>query len=187
MNATKIIGFDLDGVIVNHAPLRIEFAKSRGWELTPHQTSSEIIEHILPPSILDELKYTLYSDPVMALSAPLMPGARESLAALTSCDAPLFLISIRKSDTTAIQLLEKHGLWPRCFSPKNAFFVAKPEDKDVKAKELGITHYVDDEIRVLNALVSVKNKFLFDPIASFAEYAGYARVTSWDELMQQLL
>ena len=56
-----------------------------------------------------------------------------------------------------------------------------PEDKNTKAVELGVTHYFDDEPRVLEKLVDVKNKFLFDPIDALKN-SGYARVKSWKEI-----
>ena len=50
-----------------------------------------------------------------------------------------------------------------------------------KSKELDITHYFDDQQTILNKLVSVENKFLFDSLGVFKN-SGYARVKSWKEI-----
>jgi len=81
----------------------------------------------------------------------------------------------------ATNILKRHGLWPKYFNKTNAFFVLTPKDKDTKSKELGITHYFDDQHTILSELASVKNKFLFDNLDVFKN-SGYARVKSWKEI-----
>ena len=78
------------------------------------------------------------------------------------------------------------GLWPKYFNESNAFFVVEPIEKNIKAKELGITHYVDDETKILNVLEDVPNKFLFDHMNVFPE-GNYAKVTSHEELAKYFL
>ena len=180
------IGFDLDGVILDHAPNKIQLAKSFGFDIQRHQTPSEIINKIIVPrSKYLEFKYALYEDPRTALDVPLIPGAVSFIKNVTKAKIPFALISRRKSAENAILLLKKHKLWPKFFNENNVSFVMEPEDKDVKAIELGITHYIDDEPKVLAKLTSVKNKYLFDPLGAFPK-APFQRVKSWKELHRHI-
>ena len=54
-------------------------------------------------------------------------------------------------------------------------------EPETKEKELGITHYFDDQQTILDKLVNVDNKFLFDSVDVFKN-SGYARVKSWKEI-----
>ena len=160
----KIIGFDLDGVIINHMPAKIKLAKEFGFNLKPKQTPSEIIEFIIKRPVLDQFLQTLYYDSRFFKTAFLMRGVKSGLSKLQENDLPFVLISRRHEPKATIIALKYHGLWPKFFNENNTFFVAKPEDKNVKAREIGVTHYVDDEASVLEKLVDVKNRFLFVPV-----------------------
>jgi 5'(3')-deoxyribonucleotidase len=177
----KIVGFDMDGVIIDHVRNKIRLAGLFGVKLTPAQTPSEIIKNTMPEPQYRELQYLLYDHPEIGPSAPMMPGVKLVLEKLQKQGVPYFLISRRKRAGTAVKLLSRHGLWPKYFNKKNTYFVKEVEDKEVKAKALGITHYIDDEQKVLKALNSVKNKFLFDYIGVFKD-TPYNRITSWREI-----
>lgn len=86
----------------------------------------------------------------------------------------------------AKKILSKHSMWPRYFNDKNSFFVDKPEDKNKEAIRLGLTHYVDDELRVINILNDVPNKFLFDPFNVLEKANYYTSVKSWSEFKKHL-
>ena len=127
-----IIGFDMDGVIVNNTQPKIRLAKALGFKLLPEQTPSEIISKHLPLLVLRELQRNLYDNIETALTTPLMRGARGVLTAVKKSGFPYFLISRRRIPHIAQGILKKHGLWPYFFDEDNAFFVLEPEDKDVK-------------------------------------------------------
>lgn len=60
-------------------------------------------------------------------------------------------------------------------------------DKNNKARELGVTIYLDDQPSVLDVLVDIPQKFLFDPLYAYAkrsEYAQYNKIHSWDKFIQ---
>ncbi len=181
-----VIGFDLDGVIIDHTQKKILWAAAYGHNLKPEQTPAEVIEKLLPPDQLDEIKYLLYSHPEKSLEQPLMPGVQGALRLLQLKNIPLYLISRRKSGDLAKELLKIHNLWPRYFNEANTFFVDGKEDKDIKAKELGITHYVDDEYPVLDVLQSVKDRFLFDSCHVWGDLKKYPKIHSWPELIINL-
>ncbi len=183
----KIIGFDMDGVIVDHAPTKVMLADKMGFKIKPEETPSEVIKKLLPFDVYRALQHQLYDYPDTAYASSLMPGARELLTELVDAGKPFFLISRRRNPEVAVELLRQRGLWPKFFNENNAFFVLEKEDKNAKAQKLGITHYVDDETGVLEKLEFVKNKFLFDKFNVFAVADNYQKVGSWEDLRGQLL
>ena len=171
----------MDGVLLDNADTKIKIARKFGFELKLHHTPSEIIRTILPQVILENLQKILYDDHKIGISTPLMRGARALLADLQTRKIPIFLISRRKIPEVAIKILKKHALWPQYFNKNNSFFVIHPEDKDTRAAKLGITHYIDDELKVINVLSSVPNKFLFDQFNVFKTADHYTKIKSWSE------
>ena len=171
----------MDGVIIDHSTRKIVLAKKMGFKIKRRETSSEIIKDLIPEPEYKNLQFMLYNDPKISLLSPLMPGVKPALYRLQKNGTPFFLISRRQEHGLSKKLLAKHGLWPRYFNKENTFFVKEVVDKEIMAKKLGITHYVDDEQKVLDALVSVKNKFLFDPLGAFKN-PPVRRIKSWKEI-----
>ncbi|MDP1719198.1 MAG: hypothetical protein Q8L24_02115 [bacterium] len=184
----KIIGFDMDGVIIDNTANKIKLAKRFGVDLSPGDTTADFIETIVPEEILAKMRPLLYDDPVMALEASLLDGAREGLLRVKDSGQPYFLISRRRNSPMAIKLLEKHGIWPAIFNEKNAFFVREPEEKNAHAIRLGIDLYVDDQPSVLAKLPAVKTRLLFDRFGKFGPLSFVnGRISSWEELLGHLI
>lgn len=177
----------MDGVIIDHSALRIKLASDFGLKLRPEQTPSEIIKTIIPAPILNNVQKLMYNHPQISLSSPLITGVIDALKQIKESGIQYALISRRKDPQIAIKLLQKHAIWPKYLNEKNAFFVLEPEDKNKKALELGITHYIDDEIKILEKLNDVKNKFLFDNFNVFKTEKRFTRVSSWPELIKHLI
>lgn len=180
------IGFDMDGVIIDHTIPKIRLAEKYGFSITAEQTPSDVLRNIMPEKIRKEFQHALYSDDKIALSAPLMRGVKPALREISKRGIPFALITRRKDPAVTILLLKKHGLWPDFFHDKNTFFVLEPEDKNVKALELGLTHYLDDELKVLRALTGVENRFLFDKYGVFSEDDLYKKVFSWQHFLTHI-
>lgn len=180
------IGFDLDGVIIDFSLIRQALSKELGYNLKLEETPSDVIRTIIPEEIKHRLQHLIFDDLKYSLQLPLMNGARESLAALKDRGINFYLISRRKIPEVAVGLLKQHNLWPDYFNEQNAFFVSEPKDKEIAAKKIGITHYADDEIGVLEVLNSVLHRFLFDPFNVQPESDFYQRVQNWEELMNHL-
>ncbi|MEK7603925.1 MAG: hypothetical protein AAB461_02280 [Patescibacteria group bacterium] len=176
-----VMGFDMDGVIIDHSEQKIILAKNAGFNIKITQTPSELMSNLIPLTSYRELLNLLYNHPNIGMASPLMPGVKQSLAIIQKMNILIFLISRRKNGTIAMKLLAKHGLWPKYFNESNTHFVKEVADKETTAKKLGITHYIDDEQKVLNALISVKNKFLFDALGVFKN-SGHVRVESWKDI-----
>lgn len=183
----KIIGFDLDGVIVDFTDLKIHTAGKKGFIIKPKETPVSLFERLIPRVELENIKEILYSNPEIAPHAPLMLGARDGIKTIAESGVPYFLISRRRASEQAVACLKIHNLWPKYFNEKNTFFVTHPEDKNTKAIECGITHYIDDEILILNKLVDVKNRFLFDPHRVLTDSGECTRIHSWEELLNAFL
>ena len=177
----KIIGFDLDGVIIDHSKAKVSLAEKLGYRVNILETPASIIRTLMPKDSYKKLKNTLYDHPVIALKSPLMFGVRERLEDLREKNVPFFLISRRQTAKMPIELLKKHRLWPDFFNENNVSFVKERRDKNTRAIELGVTHYIDDEPEVLAELVDVKNRFLFDPLDIFKETL-YKKIRSWDTI-----
>ena len=182
-----IVGLDLDGVILDHTRAKITLAKKFGFSLQPEETPSELIKNILPHHTVRTMQHFLYNEPATTLRAEIFRGARAGLSQLKKAGVPLFLISRRENPELAIALLKKRSLWPSYFNAKNTSFVAEKEDKNKKAREFGITIYLDDQPSVLEKLADVPTRILMDRFGVFNEYDGqYKRGASWKEFLEQL-
>jgi len=182
----KIIGFDLDGVIIDHTESKLELAKQLGFSLTPEQTPSDVMKTILPHDLWRNLQHSLYNTEVVLGSASLMPGVLQVFEKMRDQNIPYALISRRHIPEQAINFLVQNSLWPGFLNAENTFFVPSKEDKNRKAAELGVTHYIDDELSVLEVLESVPHKFLFDHLNAFQQSNRFPRITSWDILLESL-
>lgn len=180
-----IVGFDLDGTILSNFKVKLRVAKAMGVNLLPEQTPAELIMNYFPEDLYRKFQNTVY-DSKEALSPVLMKGVGSILADLKKKKIPFYLISRRKSPEPAIKVMQKLELWPKYFNKKNSFFVHRPEDKDKKAIELGVTHYIDDELKVINALQNVPNRYLFDQFDVFKKADHYIKIGSWSEFKKHL-
>jgi phosphoglycolate phosphatase-like HAD superfamily hydrolase len=173
------IGFDMDGVLIDHTESKLVMAKSLGFELTKEQTPSQIMRSVLPKETWERIEPILFYDPQYAFISQIMPGALEVLKSLRKDSIPIFIISRRKKPSVAVEFLKMKGLWPHFFSEKNCSFVTHPHEKNAEAEKFGLTHYIDDEPTVLGSLTNVPNKFLFDQYNTFKDAKNYIRVTTW--------
>jgi len=180
-NGVKIIGFDLDGVIVDHTELKLQLAKEKGLNLEPRETHSNIIKKITPKDVLRDIQSALYCE---HNNQPLIQGALNVIKKIKNKNIPYFLISRRRKGDArerAVEIMKSRGLWPEFFDEDNVFFVESPEEKNESAKKLAVTHYFDDEEDVLGVMKCVPNRFLFDQFDNFPN-SHFDRVTNWKEL-----
>lgn len=175
-----VIGFDMDGVILNNSVIKLKTARNMGIKVRPSQTPSEIIKKFFDKESYEKFKNTMY-DSEKADIPPIMPGAKSILSTLKRENIPFFLISRRKDPKIPRIILKKHKLWPQYFNESNAFFVIDPIDKNIKAAKLGITHYIDDELKIIKVLSSVPNKFLFDQFNVFEKSNDYKKIKNWSQ------
>jgi hypothetical protein len=184
----QIIGLDLDGVIIDNTNPKIEFAKKMGFDLKPENTPAERLDRILPTEILAPMREFLYYDPKTALRAEIVRGAKTGLERIKKSGYPYFLISKRAVPRIAVEILKKHGLWPKYFNHDNSFFISESESKDPKAAELGINVFLDDQPAVLAKLPSVPQRILFDRYKVFGDLDfEHIKVNSWEEFITHII
>ena len=190
----KIIGLDLDGVILDHTQNRLAVSRKFGYRLDLADTPSDIFSKKISRDSYPKIAKILYDEPGVALKVPLMTGAKKGLGFLRqSPHFRYYLISRRNSVDSALKILKKYKLWPDYLGPHNVFFVKEKEDKNIKARELGIDYYLDDQPSVLNVLSSVRNKFLLDPLGVYSGaysqngHKSYKIVSSWPEFLTHLV
>jgi hypothetical protein len=182
-----VVGFDMDGVIIDHAANKIALAKRYGMSLVFADTHSERLQLLMPRDSYKDFQNELYGTTDFALSAQAMEGAEATLRLLQDRGISFKLISRRRNPEHAIALLTRRGLWGTYFTDKNAFFVATPGEKNVIAVREGVTHFVDDERNVLAAMQDVRTRFLFDTFRQFEDEKEFERVFDWEMLGRALL
>ncbi len=175
-----VVGFDMDGVIIDHAPNKLALAESYAVHLRPEETHSERLAHKFARNEYLAFQEELYGNSAFALSAPLMEGALPVLESLRAHGTPFVLISRRRNPANAIALLDARGLWGNIFSEKNAFFVQSPEEKNVVGVREGVTHFFDDERKVLLAMPDIAKRFLVDTFWQFNDEQIFPRVHDWN-------
>jgi hypothetical protein len=116
-----------------------------------------------------------------------MGGAEETLRLLTARGIHFVLISRRKNPENAVTLLTRRGLWGTYFTVKNAFFVKSPDEKNIVAVREGVTHFFDDERKVLRVMPDVRNRFLFDSSRQFEDEKDLERIFDWEMIRRVLL
>lgn len=184
MNSDAIhIGFDLDGVLIDHAQTKVELAAEYGVNIMPVQTNAAVLRTLMQPDDYEELRSRLYNDPATLAASPLMHGATDALQSLQKAGIRFSLISRRKDTEMAFNLLEHHGLRPTFLKDENTFFVREDKDKENVARTIGITHYIDDKTKVLDVVTSVPNRYLMDPHGALEESGDYVIVRSHPEFI----
>jgi hypothetical protein len=139
-----------------------------------------------PPELYKEIKGQLYEHSPEALEAPLMEGAFDGLARLRESGVTYVLVSLQKSPMHALHLIEERGLWGTYFTPENTFFAEHADEKHQIAASLGVTHFVDDEPNILELMVTIPHRILFDPRNLFPEKTEYIHAHSWLEAIELL-
>lgn len=187
-NNKKIIGFDMDGVILDHSVQKVRLSEKFGYKLDLLETPSYVMhEKIEDKNVYREIQSILYDDPIEAFKSPLMNGSFDTLSFIKNSGKTFYLISRRKKHDVAKNILMHHKLWPTFFNDKNTFFVSEPIDKEIVAKRLGITDYIDDEEKILDVLDSVKNKFLFDQFGiKEGQMSKYKTLNNWEDVLTVL-
>ena len=177
-----VVGFDLDGVIIDHTQNKIMIASRYGIMLTPGETHAEHMGERFSPEMYREIKSQLYNSNHEALSAPLMEGAFSTLATLREHGIQYFLVSLQKDPMHALHLIEERGLWGTYFTTENTFFAHDKEEKHAIAVSIGVSHFIDDEPNILEVMTTIDNRVLFDTRDLFSEKTQYQRVKDWSEL-----
>ncbi|MFB9236767.1 hypothetical protein ACFFWC_14600 [Plantactinospora siamensis] len=130
------------------------------------------------------------------LHTPAVPGALDGLAALIRTADPdnVFLVSKcgESTEERTRQWLSHHDAFRRTgLRPEHLRFCRTRPAKAPIARDLALTHFVDDKLEVLSYLTSVPHRYLFRPrepeVAAHAgQLPAVRRVESWPELVAAL-
>jgi len=124
------------------------------------------------------------------LEVPLVPGVLGSLVRLRArFGSQVYLISTNiRRRREALEILDKHGILH--FVGRDRVVMCETDAaKADTCRELGISHFVDDRLEVLELLGTVARRYLFqsDSGASPALPANMLRVSSWSAIERDLL
>ncbi len=132
------------------------------------------------------------------LSGRVMPQAIESIKKIVKAKhfQEIYIISKVNPLSKRIFLFRLHRLdfWNRTgISPNQIYFCRRHEDKAAICKKLNITHFVDDRLRVLHNLKSVRHRYALNPRRLTEQrrypeaFRGVVVVKNWDELLARLI
>ncbi len=179
-NSKIVIGFDIDGTLVDHADAKIAFAALHGITLLPEETPSDIMKSRFPKELVRDMQRYIYESVEGGTKQPLMPGAKEALTTLREREIPFFFISRRRGDESkknALTILERNGILDRYIGKEKIIFLPTIEEKAAAAHERGITHFLDDEVKALEAMTLVSHRIFFDQFDIFGNIFPFPRIT----------
>ena len=123
------------------------------------------------------------------LHTPPVAGAFDALASLGGAFDAVHLVSKCSEDTSrrTLQWLAYHDFAARTgIGPDRVHFCRTRPEKGPIAADLGLTHFVDDNLEVLGYLTTVAHRYLFRTVAADPP-AGIVPVTGWPELASLLM
>ncbi|HSD11995.1 MAG TPA: hypothetical protein VLC10_00405 [Patescibacteria group bacterium] len=152
------IGIDLDGVLIDHRGHKRRLAEEYGFALEPWQTNANVMRRYVPEDVYRSLQESLYTR--LTREAPAVAGALENLPELK---AELFVISARRADSIrfAQDWLVNHRIYD-VVPAERIYFCGNDDEKRGYCDKLGIDMFLDDKVRVLEALGGRTKRVLFD-------------------------
>lgn len=174
------IGIDLDGVLIDHRGHKRALAQEYGFALEPWQTNANVMHRYVPEEIYRPLKESLYSR--LTREAPPIAGA---LQRLPEIKAEVYIVSARRADSIrfAQDWLVNHRIYD-IVPAERIYFCGNDEEKRGYCDRLGIDMFLDDKVRVLEALSGRTKRVLFDEdeVAKLLQVEERLHVAkTWDE------
>src|SRR3989344_7634755 len=99
----KILGFDMDGVVIDNGDLKIQIAKHFGINLVIKETHAEIVKQVIPKNVFDEFVRYAYNNSGAAILASVMDGFVGTIKEIKAKKIPYYLITRRHSSNVAIK------------------------------------------------------------------------------------
>jgi hypothetical protein len=180
MGHAIIIGFDLDGTLIDHSGVKISFAETYNVRLLPHETPSDIIKKHISEELLRKMQYYIYDDVLGGTTQTIMEGAIETLSHLQKENIPFFFVSRRRTDASrnnALRILAERGILGTLIDKDRIFFAPTIKEKAAIARAQRITHFIDDEEDALRAMDPEMRRIFFDQFDVFGNEFPFPRVT----------
>jgi hypothetical protein len=85
--------------------------------------------------------------------------------------------------------LDQNGFFDRALRPEQVFLEQSKEEKLLRIRSWGCTHFIDDLFEVLSEpnFPEDTERILFDPGNEHARVTDFRRLTSWDQIAKDLL
>ena len=179
------IGFDFDGVIIDHTKNKIKIAKELGYTIRAEEIPSEKLKKLIPLQDYRIIQKFIYNKGTP--TAESMRGALQVIKSLSE-NYHIVIISRRAEEMrkVALEWLKKHGFL-NYIKRKDIYFADTDNDKNIVAKRLKVHVYMDDKLGVLKLLKNVPNKILFDPHNCFQiKDKEIKKVESWQNVLPAL-
>ncbi len=180
------IGFDFDGVIIDHTQNKIQKARDFGFDIKPDQILAGRLKKIIGPDYYRQLQRHIYG-PGTA-SGLVAQGAFRVLEQFRESGYEMFIISRRqpKFRPGVLEWLARNI--PGFFDESKILFVRRDYDKDIICRQLKIQIYIDDKVSVLRKLTGVPQKYFYDPynIKDIFKLKNIKAVSSWSEFLEYL-
>jgi len=181
----KSLGLDFDGVIVDHTQTKIALAKNIGFKLRPEETASKVFKTMIPKKEYSSLKRKLYG--TFATTFRPMSGVMRNLKRLHENNVKIFVVSRRKVGSRAAVKNWIQNQIGGIIEKDNIFFVERDVDKKDVCKKLGIDIFLDDKLEVLEPMLQIKKRFVFDPHNVHRKITGIKIIKSWDEFTENII
>ena len=154
----KRIGFDIDGVLLDHKKARTMLARKMGYLDVTEKMSAEEVRALVSPKNHKKIQGLEYGK--LTLKAPAMKGAKTVFQkAIKKFD--VYVVSARHSGSNrayALKMLKKYFDIPK----EKVHFVVHNFQKGYVAKRLGLKVFVDDNQRSFYMMPKNVKKILFD-------------------------
>lgn len=180
-NKKLFIGFDFDGVIIDHTLAKIKKAKELGYFIDSSETSSERFKDIIPWRHRVLIQSYIYGK--ATLEASPVAGAIATIKELSG-RYNLVIISRRMiySRIFAMKWLKKHNVL-KYIPRQSIFFSLTDRAKNTIAKKVGASVFIDDKTEVLDAMSDVPHKILFDPYCVNCDQNNrWRKIKKWQEV-----
>lgn len=150
---------------------------------------------VLIDRVNDGTDTSFFSDNYLKTTA--VPGAFDVLCQLVGrrFGPRVHLISKcgKRTESKTREWLEHHRFYSLVgVNRENLHFCRQRHEKHAICQRLGITHFIDDKLEVLGYLLTVPNRYLFQPnpeeVRKFSKILPLVhRVNSWDDIRAMLL
>lgn len=179
---TLKIGFDLDGVIIDHTWTKIQQAELLGFNIKPEETPGQRLRKIIGQASYRRVQKYIYGPGTAG--GLVSRGAFPVLKRIKELGYQMFVISRRGTEFQSPGLVWLMKNMSGIFDRTKILFVKRDYDKDMVCQKLKIQIYLDDKASVLSKLRSVSKKILYDPYNIGSDH--YQTVSSWKEFLSIL-
>jgi 5'(3')-deoxyribonucleotidase len=168
----KIIGIDLDGVIIDHTRNFILFSRRYGIRLKSWQTNSNIFQNFVDQNYADQIKHLVYAK--HRGSAPMTAGALDFIKLFRDKIVFASVQKEREGERRLWQWLDEKGILK--LIPKSRIRIFRKRSAKIRyVNKLQPDIFIDDGLDVLEYLTPKTRPIMFDSVGA----QKHVRVKKW--------